>query len=88
MKKIFCLILVTIILTVFLTSCMNVSVGPGTFKFTKIHVCVGDHQKCIEISKWYDSEIGIEVYSEQYGAMFFSEGTYILIEDKCPLCDR
>ena len=37
--------------------------------------------------KWYESESGIEVTTKELGSIFASEGTYILVEDKCPICD-
>ena len=90
MKKRFAIILaITIIFafcaTVF-TSC-NVSSGIGSLTFKKIHICLEGVNKCINIEKWYNNDVGIEVYSKGYGALFFSEGTYILIENRCPICD-
>jgi hypothetical protein len=32
--------------------------------------------------------MGIEVQTKEYGALYFSEGTYILVENKCPICDK
>ena len=65
----------------------NYSVGPGKFTFRKVHICLEGVNRCIEIDKWHNDDVGIEVQSKQYGAIFFSEGTYILIENKCPICD-
>ena len=33
---------------------------------------------------------GIEVKTKEFGAMFFSEGTYVMIEDAadCPFCGK
>ena len=90
MKKIISIILFLTILFVFcaMASSCNVSVGPGSYSFKKVHICAGGVNKCIEISKWHDNEVGVEVYSETYGALFFSEGTYILVGDKCPICNK
>lgn len=85
MKRFICIVC-AVILSFMLCSC-NMSAGLGSFTFRKIHICKGDVQKCIEIKKWHDDRTGVEVYSEEYGALFFAEGTYILIGDKCPICD-
>lgn len=68
-----------------LTSC-NMSLGFGNFNFRKVHCTLSN--ECYTIKKWHDNERGIEVDTEEYGTIFFSEGTYILLEDKCPICDK
>ena len=42
--------------------------------------------RCYKIKSWKNNEIGIKVDTEDYGFLYFSEGTYILVEDKCPIC--
>jgi len=42
--------------------------------------------KCYKITSWKNNEIGIKVVTEKYGNMYFSEGTYLLIENDCPVC--
>lgn len=90
MKKIISIILIITVLFLVcsLTTSCNKGLGLGNYNFKKVHICVGDVNKCVEIEKWYDNEIGIEVKTKNYGALYLSEGTYILIEDKCPLCGR
>lgn len=68
-----------------LTSC-NMSVGWGNLSYTKVHCTVNN--VCYKIDSWYDNDMGIEVKTKDYGSMYFSEGTYILIEDKCPICGK
>ena len=31
---------------------------------------------------------GITVKTKEYGRLYFSEGTYIIVYDKCPICDK
>ena len=58
------------------SSCGNQSLGMGNYSFTHIHATV---------KSWHDNEQGIEVDTEEYGAIYCSEGTYILFEDNtCP----
>lgn len=83
MKKI--ALFISTLLLIGLTGCGNQSLGFGNYNFNKVH-CVQEH-KCIEITTWYDNDSGIEVDTEN-GAFFFSEGTYILIENDCPYCEE
>lgn len=83
MKKIVCLVLIVAMLC--LTAC-NMSVGIGNFNFRKVHVDTHGYSGCLAIKKWHDNERGIEVETEEVGAIFLSEGTYILIENECPFC--
>lgn len=74
-------------LTIFLTGCGNMDVmGIGNFTFNKVHVDTHGYSGCIEIKRWVDNSTGIEVETKDYGAIYLSEGTYVLIEDKCPFC--
>lgn len=70
-----------------MSGCGNKGVGPGNFDFNKIHIDIHQFSGCIEITKWYDNATGIEV-STKDGNYYFSEGTYFLVEDKCPICDK
>ena len=49
--------------------------------------CIPDG-RCYKIKSWKDNEVGIKVETEDYGVLFFSEGTYILVEKKCPICNH
>ena len=86
MKKI-AVILIALMLLLTLASCGNKAYGPGNYQFDKVHVFDDGHSKCIEINKWYDNEQGIEVQKKDGDGLFFSEGTYMLVEGKCPICD-
>lgn len=88
MKKLNIMILVTILIfALLLTGCGNMSMGFGNFTFNKIHIDTHEYSGCLTIEKWYESGNGIEVKTKEFDAMYLSEGTYILIEDKCPICD-
>lgn len=88
MKKSKILILVSVLIfALLLTGCGNMAMGPGNYTFNKVHVSTPDFNGCVTLETWYDNERGIEVKTKEYGAMYLSEGTYILIEDKCPICD-
>lgn len=84
MKKILLVILIIAMVTV-LSAC-NMAMGMGNFEFNKIHIDTYHYSGCFTIQKWYNNESGIEVKTKEAGSMFLSEGTYILIEDKCPFC--
>ena len=85
MKKIIACMLV-IIMAVALCGCGNMSMGYGNFTYRKIHIDTPHYGGCILVDKWYETSTGVEVKTEDYGNIFFSEGTYMLIEDDCPLC--
>ena len=88
MKKI-CIILIVAIIAITLCSC-NMSVGLGNFNYTRIHIEMCDYSGCYTIEKWYenDSGVGVEVKTKELGNIFVSEGLYILVSDKCPICDK
>ena len=91
MKKTIGLILVLVLVLVLLTSVLcgcNVSYGLGELEFNKVHITTYHYQGCIDIDKWYDNENGVEVKTTEYGHIYLSEGNYILIADKCPICDK
>ena len=91
MKKVVSLVLAVImfvsVICIF-TSCGNMSIGLGNFTFTKIHIMSRVEEKCIELEKWYEGSNGIEVKSKDGHSFFFSEGTYILVGDYCPICGK
>lgn len=86
MKKI-CLILFLAMLVMSLGSCGNYSAGFGNYNYEKIHIDTHHFSGCYTVEKWYESESGIEVKTKELGSIFASEGTYILVADKCPICD-
>ena len=88
MKKIICLVLFVILTVAILCSC-NEGIGIGSLTFRHLHYNTYWQCGCINIQKWYNNENGIEVKTTDGTAMFFSEGTYILVEDqsKCPFCN-
>lgn len=87
MKKIICLICLVVLMVVTFAGC-NVSWGLGSYEYNKIHVDTYHYSGCLDVDKWYDNSTGLEVKTDDGESMFFSEGTYILIEDNCPFCDN
>ena len=86
MKKIFALVLV-LMMVLLLCSCGNRSVtGIGNYEFKKVHINTYHHSGCLTVEKWYENPTGIEVKTKEAGYLFLSEGTYTLVEDKCPFC--
>lgn len=85
MKKIIAIVVLAAMCMVMLTGC-NMSMGIGNLSFEKVHVDTYHYSGCFTINKWHDNESGIEVNTKEAGSMFFSEGTYVLIEDDCPFC--
>ena len=85
MKKIIAILMV-LGLVVSLCSC-NMGLGLGNFSYRKAHIDTHNYSGCVEIEKWYDNETGIEVKTKEGGSVFLSEGTYILVSGKCPICD-
>ena len=75
------------VLATALFSCGNYSMGLGNYSYTKIHIDTYHFSGCYTVEKWYESESGIEVTTKELGSIFASEGTYILVEEKCPVCD-
>jgi hypothetical protein len=72
-----------------LASCGNKDYGWGNYSFTKVHILDGGATsgRCVAIVSWHDDDVGIEVRTVDFGTLYLSEGTYILIEGKCPICD-
>jgi hypothetical protein len=87
MKRIFAMILILTIFVLVLSSC-NMSCGFGSYTFKHLHCISYGENVCLNISKWHDNSTGIEVKAHDGTSYFFSEGTYILIENqnKCPFC--
>ena len=88
-RKIKALILATTLAATTLTACGNMSMGMGNYSFRHIHFGRNGEDHSATVEKWYDTENpGLEVKTEEYGALFLSEGTYELFESesKCPYC--
>lgn len=85
MRKIFVLVLVIIAMTI--SGCGNYSVGFGEYHFEKIHIDTYHFSGCYTVEKWYENSSGIEVKTRELGNIFVSEGAYILVGDKCPVCE-
>lgn len=86
MKKILA-VLISCMIVFTLSGCGNKSFGMGNYNFTKVHIFGDQGDACCEVKKWYDAEIGIEVKTDR-GALFLSEGTYMLVENYCPICKK
>lgn len=86
MKKIIAIVS-AVMLCVALAGC-NMGLGLGDFTFEHVHFTDKLNAGCATITKWYDNENGIEVKTEEFGSMYLSEGSYILIGDEndCPFC--
>lgn len=87
MKKILALMLV-LALALSLSACGNMSLGIGNFEFNGAHI--SDYAgNCVDVSidKWYESSTGIELLLKNGNSIYLSEGTYILYEDHCPICE-
>ena len=81
---------ILILLSFTLCSCGNMNVwGIGNYNFRHIHFTDMVEGKCATVIQWYDNSEGIEVQTQEYGSLFLSEGSYILIEDgsRCPDCN-
>ena len=82
------MVLIIMFMTVVFGACGNKSIGFGNYQFTKVHIFVHDGpDRCLTIEKWYESGTGIEIRTREYGSLWLSEGTYMLCEHDCPICD-
>lgn len=83
------MIVIPIMLMIGPTSFGNINIGFGSYTFRRVHIFTHTGQdKCVEIQSWHDDELGIEVHTKEYGALYLSEGTYMLCESECPICGR
>lgn len=85
-KRFIAIALICIMTT--LCACSNMDMGYGNYRFEHIHISTPQKSVCATVESWLDGEVGIEVKTEEYGSLYCSEGTYILIksEDDCPFC--
>ena len=86
MKKIIAILMICGLM-IAMSGCGNKSYGLGTYTFKKVHINTLKYSGCLELENWHDDGNGIEVKTKEVGSLFLSEGTYILIGDKCPICD-
>lgn len=88
MKKHFLIIFLILTMVLLLVGC-NMSLTPGNYMFKIVHISdASGNSADFEISSWHESETpGIEVKLTDGNSLFLSEGTYILAEDYCPLCE-
>lgn len=86
MKKII-VILAILMLSITLCACGNQSLF-GNYTFKHIHFFTYTDAYCATIDEWTDASTGIEVLTDEYGSMFLSEGSYIMMESSkdCPFC--
>lgn len=87
MKKIIAILMICGLM-IAMCGCGNMSVGLGSYTYKKVHINTLNYSGCLELEKWYDNSSGIEVKTKEVGSLFLSEGTYILIGEKCPICDH
>ena len=70
-----------------LVGCGKRSYFMDTQEYNKVHIDTTNYVGCLELDKYYMGNTGVEVITPGNGAMWLSEGTYILIEgDECPIC--
>jgi hypothetical protein len=87
MKKLLAILLTVILCISIFAGCGNMSLGLGNYEFTKIHIDTHHFSGCVKVEKWYENTTGVEVKTPQ-GNCYFSEGTYFMVEDECPICDQ
>ena len=88
MKKIICLMLIVLLILPVLVGCGNENWGIGNYNYTHARFSVDEVGVCADVSSWHDNELGCEIHTKDYGSIYCSEGSYILIEDgkDCPFC--
>lgn len=87
MKKILLFLTVALTVSLLLVSCGNMNFGPGNYTFNGVHIETYHNTACYSVETWNNSDTGIEVKTKEVGSLFLSEGTYILYENECPLCN-
>lgn len=83
MKKLIAAALVVIILTmaIIMTGCSN------SIRYKKVHII--EAGKCYKITSHVILSYGsCKIYLENGDGLFLSQGTYILVSGKCPICDH
>ena len=77
-------------LSLFTFSGCNESLGFGNYNFNKAHIYLGGEKGvCVEVDSWHDNEIGVELkLKDGKGTIYCSEGTYMMVENYCPICGK
>lgn len=55
-------------------------------EYSRIHVGTSNYVDCFEVDKYFMEDTGIGVTTTDGDVMWLSVGTYILVEDECPIC--
>ena len=86
MKK-FIAIVMIIAMALCLCAC-NENWGFGNYSWKHVHFSDAVSGHCATISSWHDNTTGIALHTIECGAIFLSEGSYILFESgsDCPFC--
>ena len=86
MKK-FIAIVMIMAMALCLCAC-NENWGFGNYSWKHVHFSDAVSGHCATISSWHDNTTGIELRTIECGAIFLSEGSYILFESgsDCPFC--
>ena len=86
MKK-FIAIVMIMAMALCLCAC-NENWGFGNYSWKHVHFSDAVSGHCATISSWHDNTTGIELHTIECGAIFLSEGSYILFESgsDCPFC--
>lgn len=86
MRKIITIILVFLICFSF----CGCSEGTTGQEYNKIHINTLQYAGCVEIDEviMFQSNGNIKVKVKNFGVCNFSSGSYIVIENKCPICDK
>lgn len=88
MKSKFLVLAGAALMALSLSSCGNMGMGAGNYSFDKVHILDGGATQghCEKITKWYNDDMGVEIKLESGGSLYLSEGTYILVSGRCPIC--
>ncbi len=81
MKKII-FVFVALLLVLALTGCSE-------SKIQYIHMCgLSGNISHATVKRWYETDkgSGIGVVTKEFGHITVSEGTYVIYNDKCPIC--
>jgi predicted small secreted protein len=88
MKKKIMVLIMVVAMACGLCACGNENWGFGNYTFKHVHFNDGITGVCADVDSWHDNDLGCEVHTDEFGTLYLSEGTYILIEQAydCPFC--